>query len=218
MLEVLVAGPPTFERIGAARVIEETPELRIVGTADLDELVQSVAVQEPDVLVIVLPCFDHLPSCAIGRIKKRTSRTGILLVSPRTDRQAVIQMINAGADGHVALRADSEQFVEAIRVVGAGNRHVCPCCRDPVVEKALDARRDQCWPEPHDQLTDREREILELVRSGETSREIAERLCISARTVEKHVENAQEKLGLNGRGELLRYLLARSGGPDADET
>lgn len=115
-------------------------------------------------------------------------------------------MLNAGGDGHVCLTVGKDDFLNAVRVVGSGGRYVCPCCRDPVVEQALEAGREETFPEPHDQITGREREVLNLIRDGLSSCEIAQHLSISPRTAEKHLHTIRRKLGLEDTRALLRYL------------
>lgn len=210
MLDLLVAGPSGLERTVIADLIAGSDGVHLVGEMDLGgPMLEALAEQSPEVLVIVWPSSEDRPLETFRAVKDQTPATGILMLSTWTDRQAVIEMLNAGADGHVSLMVGEDEFLEAVRAVGSGGRHVCPSCRDPVVEQALEAGRAEAFPEPHDQITGREREVLELVREGLSSCEIAQHLSISPRTIEKHIQAAREKLGLADHQALLHYLLAR---------
>ena len=120
----------------------------------------------------------------------------------------VAEALRNGATGYVLKGSDEEALVHAVREVAAGRRFLSP----PVTERAIDAYIEQARTaqlDPHETLTARERQVLQLAAEGKTATEIAARLHISQRTVENHRANLMRKLGLKNQSELVRYALRR---------
>jgi two-component system NarL family response regulator len=210
VIDVLLTGSAGLDRRGVAHVLEESPEIGRVWLDGLEtSLADLVADRKPDIVVLYLRFASEFEPEVIRAIKARVPSARVLILSSRTDRQYVIELLNAGADGHVSLRMGPDELLEAVRVLGSGSRYVCPKCRDPSIEEALGDSSGRSWPEPLEQLSEREREVMGLLRNGHSTSAIAEELSISIRTVEKHIQHIREKLGLDDQRELLRYLLAR---------
>lgn len=209
-VDLVLAGSSGLDRSGIVRILRERPDVRLQGVANLGyATVTAASEHEPDVLLLYLRSFAQFEPELIRKVKKTNSRIRVLVMSTRTDRQTVIKLLNSGVDGQVSVRRGTEDLLEAIQVLRSGSRYLCPCCRDAVVREALAREAGGPWPEPHDQLTAREREILRLLCGGYSTRSIAEELHISVRTAETHLQNARQKLGLEDQRELLRYLLSR---------
>ena len=120
----------------------------------------------------------------------------------------VAEALRNGATGYVLKGSDEEALVHAVREVVAGRRFLSP----PVTERALDAYIEQARTaqlDPHETLTARERQVLQLAAEGKTATEVAARLHISQRTVENHRANLMRKLGLKNQSDLVRYALRR---------
>lgn len=207
MLDLVLGGCYTMEREGTARVLERISGIRIRASVACEEVVHAVAELQPDVLVVFVRPFEDFKPDRIREVQTRSPHTGILILSPRTDRQALVHVLNAGVDGHLSIEAGSEELLEGIREVGRGQRYVGFRCRDSVIDEMLQSPTQIPRAEPHDELTSREREVLVHFREGRTASEIADRLFISDRTVQKHIQMAKQKLGLEGPHELRCYLL-----------
>ena len=120
----------------------------------------------------------------------------------------VVTALKEGATGYVLKGSEEQNLVRAVREAVAGRRFLSP----PVTERAIDAYISQARAapiDPHETLTAREREVLQLAAKGKTSGEIAARLHISHRTVENHRANVMRKLGLKNQSELVCYALRR---------
>lgn len=210
MVDVLLAGSPGLDRKGLIAVLREHPDISIDEVTDLgDSVVGKAAEYDPDVVVLYLRSFGEFDETLVQALKVEAFPVKLLVLSPRTDRQAVIRLLNAGANGHVSVRKGADEVGKAVRALASGRPYLCPSCRDPEVSRALADDSGEPWPEPHDQLTDREREVLELLRAGHSAQAIAEALHISVRTAEQHLRNARNKLGFTDQKELLRYLLSQ---------
>lgn len=207
MLDLVLGGCYTMEREGTARVLDRIDGIRVRASVACEEVVQTVAEVRPNVLVVFVRPFEDFKPDRIREVQTESPHTEIVILSPRTDRQALVRVLNAGVDGHLSIEAGSEELLEAIREVGRGRQYVGPRCRDSVIDEMLQSPSHIPRAEPHEELTSREREVLVHFREGRTASEIADRLFISDRTVQKHIQTARTKLGLEGPHELRCYLL-----------
>ena len=144
----------------------------------------------------------------IRRVREKRPEVGVIVLSMHGDAGYVARALQAGASGYLVKEDTSEHLVEAIERVQQGGRFFSPRLRDRI-ERLVEAGRD-VPSDPVDRLTDREREILQLVAEGYTSREIADRLHISPRTVDTHRANLMGKLELEGISELIRYAIRKN--------
>lgn len=188
-------------------MLDKEVGIEIQAAVNCEQMVEAVAEHRPDVLIVFVRPFADFSAGRIEQVFEQFARTSVLILSSRTDRQALIRMLNAGVDGHLSLEVGSEELLEAIRALGRGQRYVGSSSRDPVINRILQSFPDTNWPEPHDQLTDREREVLVLVREGLSAKKIGDQLYISTRTAQKHIENAKRTLGIAGHHDLVRYLM-----------
>ena len=163
---------------------------------------------QPDVLILdlMMPGLSGLEALRI--IRKRSPRTRVVVLSMHDNNAFVAEALKNGATGYVLKGSDEENLVRAVREAAAGRRFLSP----PVTERAIDAYIEQARAaqlDPHETLTAREREVLQLAAEGKTGAEIAARLHISQRTVENHRANLMRKLGLKNQSELVRYAVRR---------
>ncbi len=119
------------------------------------------------------------------------------------------EMLNAGASGYVSKRVSPEELMMAIRTAAAGQVFLHPVVAQSLVREYLRRARQEAEPVGNGVLTTRQQEVLALLADGIPSREIAERLGISVKTVERHRENIMERLNLHSRAELVKYALRK---------
>jgi len=143
---------------------------------------------------------------ATRRIKEIAPDVAVLALTMHEDEEYFFEMINAGASGYVPKRAAPDDLLAAIRVVSQGNVFLHATLARFLTRDV--AHRVPAIPS-EDELTAREREVLMLIAEGLTSREIAARLVISPKTVDRHRENIMAKLNLHNRAELVRFAVAR---------
>lgn len=175
-------------------VLSQTPDLRVVAAgASIDEL-EPVRDLPLDVVLFDL----HVPGRAGADGVRYLTRSGtwVLVVSAFAGRDEVLDAIAAGARGYVTKEVDGPDLIEAVRVIASGRSHVSPTLAGHFMHGA--ERREGAG------LTDREREVLSLLASGETDQEIASALGISVRTVRSHLDRIRAKTGRRRRAELTR--------------
>jgi DNA-binding NarL/FixJ family response regulator len=208
-ISIVLADDHPVVRRGMRALLEAEPDFRVVGEAgDGLEAVRLVELLQPDVLVLdlMMPGLSGLEVIRI--INQRGSRTRVVVLSMHDDSAFVAEALKNGATGYVLKGSEPHVPVLAVREAAAGRRFLSP----PVTERAIDAYIEQARAvgfDPHETLTRREREVLQLAAEGSTSAEIAARLHISQRTVENHRANLMRKLGLKNPSELVRYAVRR---------
>lgn len=172
----------------------------------------ALAVQ-PEVVVLDLQLPD-LPGVEVARLLMACEpRPKVLVLSASGEQDDVLQAVKAGASGYLVKSASREEFLDAVRRTAAGDAVFTPGLAGLVLgEYRRLAGQSASIDAP--QLTRRETEVLRLVAKGLTYRQIAERLVLSVRTVQNHVQNTLSKLQLHNRAQLVRYALETGLGED----
>ena len=208
-ISIILADDHPVVRRGMQALLQDEPDFSIVGkTGDGLETVRLVERLQPDILVldVMMPGLSGLEVLRI--IRQRSPQTRAVVLSMYSDSAFVAEALKNGATGYVLKGCEEENLVRAVRDAVAGRRYLSP----PVTERAIDAYVEQTRSarlDPHETLTTREREVLQLGAEGNTSPEIAARLHISQRTVENHRANLMRKLGMRNQSELVRYAVRR---------
>jgi two-component system response regulator NreC len=206
-ISIVLADDHPVVRRGMRTLVEADPEFSIVGEAgDGLETVRLVERLRPKVLVLdlMMPGLSGLEVLRI--IRERSPQTRTVVLSMHSNNAFIAEALKNGATGYVLKGSTEDDLVRAVREAAAGRRFLSP----PVTEIALDAYIEQARAgpfDPHETLTAREREVLQLTAEGKTSSEIALRLHISSRTVENHRAHLMRKLGLENQTELVRHAL-----------
>ncbi|OZM72714.1 DNA-binding response regulator [Amycolatopsis antarctica] len=206
-ISVMVVDDHPIWRDGVARDLSEHG-FDVRGTApDGDAAVRIASAIRPDVVLMDLNMGDTSGVDATRSITAALPSTRVLVLSASGEHRDVLEAVKAGASGYLVKSASTPELVDAVRRTAAG---------DPVFTAGLaglvlgEYRRMADAPagaEPPPQLTERETDVLRLVAKGMTSRQIAEKLVISHRTVENHVQSTLRKLQLHNRVELARYAI-----------
>jgi len=194
---------------GLQTLLEREPDFSIVGVAANGlETVRLTERLKPDVLVLdlMMPGLSGLEVLRI--LRERSPRTRIVILSMYGSSAFIAQALQNGAIGYVLKGCTEENLVRAVREAAAGRRFLSP----PVTEIAINAYIEQSKTglfDPHETLTPRQREVLQMVAEGKTNAEIAARLNISQRTVENHRAALMQRLGLQNQTELIRHAIRR---------
>lgn len=206
-ISIVLADDHPVVRRGMQALLESEPDFSIVGVAaDGLETVRLAERLKPDVLVLdlMMPGLSGLEALRI--IRERSPRSRIVILSMYSSSAFVAQALQNGAIGYILKGCTEENLVRAVKEAAAGRRFLSP----PVTEIALNAYIEQSKAgvfDPHDTLTPRQREVLQMAAEGKTNGEIAERLNISPRTVENHRAGIMKKLGLQNHTELIRHAM-----------
>ena len=208
-IAVVLADDHPLVRRGIRTVFEAEPDLAVVGEAE--DGLQALRLAErlrPNVLVldVVMPGLNGLD--ALPALAQRCPETRVVMLSMYGDEAYVQRALCGGASAYVLKGCEPELLVLAVREAAAGRHYLCPPLSERAIEAYLESARS-APPDPHQALTPREREVLQLAAEGHTGAEIGRRLSISPRTVEMHRANLMHKLGLRTQADLIRYALRR---------
>jgi DNA-binding NarL/FixJ family response regulator len=203
-IRVLVADDHTIVRQGLVGILKGSADIEVVGEAgDGAEAVEKATKLKPDVVVLDVS-MPHLNGIeAARRIREALPGTRVLVLTMHDDEEYVLKMVRAGASGYLLKDSAASELLAAIRALKAGKASFGPHATRALAEAY---QSDRPLPEdPFERLTDREREIFQLVVEGKTNAQIAEMLFISPKTVDNHRTRMMEKLGVHGTAELVRF-------------
>jgi DNA-binding NarL/FixJ family response regulator len=204
VIRVVVADDHAVVRTGLAQVIANSPELEVVGVAaNGREAADRCAELQPDVVLMDLsmPVMDGID--ATRAIQVTSPKTSIVVLTSFSDRQRILAALDAGATGYLLKDAEPEAIVDGIHAAARGEAPL-----DPKVGRTLLTAR--ALERPAEALTQREREVLELVAGGLPNKVIARRLSISEKTVKAHLTSIFRQLGVDDR--MQAALWAREHG------
>lgn len=207
---IVIAEDHTILREGLKALLSSSNELEVIGEAeDGREAVKLASELEPDLMLMDLSMPRMNGIEAIKEIKKRNPEIKILVLTVYKTEEYVLASLQAGADGYILKEANHSEFLLAIKNVLMGKNYLSPEISGKVIEGYLKGQQLHAPVTIWDTLTSREREILKLVGEGYKNREIADDLCISLKTVEKHRENLMKKLDLHTASALTSYAIEK---------
>ena len=206
----MLADDHTIVRKGLRYMLDKEAGIRVVGEAsDGREAVKKVKQLHPDIVLmdITMPKLNGLE--ATRQIKRQFPEVTVLVLSMHTGEDYIAQVFQAGASGYLAKQAAPKELVSAIRTVRRGHPFLSLGLPGKGVGDYVTDRGVGVPDDSYEELTAREREILQLVAEGDTSRAISKMLHISQKTVETHRSHLMHKLGLNNVADLARYAVRR---------
>ena len=207
--KVLLADDHAVVRRGLRLVLEAEPDLEVVAeVGDGADAVRRALADDVDlaVLDVTMPRLTGLQ--AAEELSRRRPELRVLILSMHDNEQYLFQALRAGASGYVLKSAADRDLVEACRSAMRGEPFVYPRGVAALIREYLEVAREG-GPQDQDPLTPRELEVVKLVAESYSTREIAEALVISEKTVERHRANVLEKLGFHDRVALTRYAIRR---------
>ena len=205
-IKALLVDDHAIMRDGIRALIDLHDDIEIVGEASEGrEAIEKARELVPDVVVmdIAMPGMDGLE--VTRRIMKESPKVKVLILTQHDNREYILSAIKAGTAGYIPKRALGSELVAAIRSVHEGGSFLYPSAAAALIKDYLHQKKE----EPYDRLTAREREVLRLIAEGYTSREIAEMLCISIKTVLGYRVKIMGKLDIHNHTELIKYAMRR---------
>ena len=203
-IRVLIVDDHSVVRMGLRMFFDHQPDIEVVGEAtDGSEGVAMARRLEPDVVLmdLLMPNMDGIT--AIGRIKAELPETEIVTMTSFIEEEKVTSALEAGASGYVLKDAEAEEVANAVRAAYAGEMHL-----DPAVARLLAERmRRKPTNDLVEPLTDREKDVLNLLGQGMSNKEIGTALFITERTARTYVSNILGKLGLASRTQAALYAV-----------
>ena len=206
-IRVLVVDDHVVVRSGLEQLLATTDDIELVGTASNgNEAIDAVGRLHPDVVLMDLsmPELDGIE--ATRRISAEHPSSRVLVLTSLSDQSRILDALSAGADGYLLKHAEPDDIADAIRAVHAGGSPLDPKAARALVESRRTGRDIA-------QLTDREREVLLLVRDGLANKQIARRLGIAERTVKAHLTSVFQRLGVTDRTQAALWAREHLAGP-----
>jgi DNA-binding NarL/FixJ family response regulator len=207
---IVIAEDQKILREGLRSLLASKPEFEVIGEAeDGLEAIRLVRDTTPDLVLLDLsmPRLDGLS--AMRDIKKLCPETKILALTVHTDEEYVLEAFREGADGYCLKDAGRAELKIAIESVLSGKPYFSPGISEKVLEGYLEGRKTLKSISSWETITRRQREVLKLIGEAYTNKEIADLLCISVKTVEKHRSNIMEKLDLHNTAALTAYAIEK---------
>lgn len=206
-MNILLVDDHQMMRDGLRAVLEQEPDFHVAGeAADGRAALEACDHLHPDVVVmdVGMPGLNGIE--ATRQLQTRAPRTRVVALSMNADRRYVQAMFSAGAWAYLVKSAASDELIRAIRAVSHGEKYVSPTVAGAVVD-ALIGGPAVAHADPRDQLSPREREVLQLIAEGLTSKEIAVRLGVAVSTIETHRKQIMAKLDLRSVAELTKFAI-----------
>ena len=205
--KVLLVDDHAILREGIRMVLDAQTGITVVGEAeDGRQALEMVEHLLPDVVVMDIAMPNMNGAEATRQIRRRFPRTRVVILTMHENQQYLTQIVNAGATACVLKRSAGTELVTAVKAAARGESYFSPT----MASMMLDVYRNRLAEEGNDelaQLTEREREVLQLVAEGKTSQEIADGLFVSIKTVQTHRMHIMEKLDAHDRTDLVRHAI-----------
>jgi DNA-binding NarL/FixJ family response regulator len=211
MVRILIADDHAIVRTGLKLLLDRIPGMEVVGEAsDGREAVRLAREFKPDIAImdIGMPLFNGLDAAA--QILRESEKTGIIILSMHADESYILRALNAGAKGYLLKDHADEDLEQAIQSVAAGKPYFSPSIAQTLLEDYIGLMRQHHVQDSYDLLTEREREVLQLLAEGKSNKEVATVLHISPYTVETHRTNLMQKLKLHNTAEIVLYAVRKA--------
>jgi|SRR5579883_1015219 DNA-binding NarL/FixJ family response regulator len=206
LIRILLADNHTLVRAGLRALLEKIEEIQVVAEAgDGREALHLIAVHQPDIVLmdIAMPEMNGLEATA--HVVKEFPQVRVIILSMHANEEYVLQALRAGAMGYVLKDAGIGELELAIRAIAQGETYLSPAVSKHVVADYV--RRVGGESSSLEQLTSRQREILQLIAEGRTTKEIADLLYLSVKTVETHRMQLMRRLDIHDVAGLVRYAI-----------
>jgi two-component system, NarL family, response regulator NreC len=209
-IRILLADDHTVVRQGLRKVLEEQPDWEVVAEAgDGREAVRLCEQHKPDIAIldVAMPLLNGIE--ATRQITRRMPNTRVLVLSMHADEAYVTQILQAGATGYLLKDSADVDLVQAAGEVAKGKSFFSPAIARVMLDDYVRQLADKGVTDRYESLSEREREIFQLIAEAKTNKEIASLLNVSPSTVETHRAHIMEKLDLHSAAEIVLYAVRR---------
>jgi two-component system, NarL family, response regulator NreC len=209
-IRLLLADDHGIVRKGLRFLIEREPGMEVIGeAADGREAVRLAAQLTPQVVImdIAMPLLNGIE--AASQIVKNDPRAGVIMLSMHSDEDYLLSALTAGAKGYLLKDSAEEDLVRAIQAVARGRPFFSPAIAQTMLEDYLRYLQQRNLQDSYELLTDREKEVLQLLAEGKSNKEAAALLNVSVYTVETHRTHLMQKLNLHNTAEIVLYAVRK---------
>jgi DNA-binding NarL/FixJ family response regulator len=210
MIKILIADDHGIVRTGLRLLFERISDMEVVGEAtDGREAVRLTKELRPDVVVmdIGMPLLNGLEAAA--QIVRENDRVGIVMLSMHADESYILRALDAGAKGYLLKDKADDDIERAVRTVAHGRPFFSPSIAQALLEDYVRLMRERHVQDSYELLTEREREVVQLLAEGKSNKEAAAVLHLSPYTVETHRTNLMQKLNLHNTAEIVLYAVRK---------
>ena len=207
-INVMIVDDHAIVREGLHKLLSAQPDMNVVGEAENGMTALQIAKsKKPDVILLDIAMSGLTGLETIGLLKEKQPEGQIVILSMHAKESYVQQALSAGALGYVLKASPSSDILQAIRAAYRKEYFLSSKIRADVIEAYLASNKHQPTVRGYDLLSEREQQVFRFVVEGKTTKDIADILCVSAKTIEKHRGSITSKLGVHGRLELLKYAI-----------
>jgi DNA-binding NarL/FixJ family response regulator len=209
-IRVLLADDHGIVRKGLRFLLERQPEMEVAGEAEDGRTAVRLAEElEPDIVImdIAMPLLNGIDATA--QIIKRNPRIGVIMLSMHSDEGYLVRVLSAGAKGYLLKDGAEADVTRAVQIVAQGKPFFSPQIAKTLLEDYVRQLQQRGLEDSYDLLTDREKEILQLLAQGKSNKEVASLLDLSVYTVETHRSNLMQRLGLHSTAEIVLYAVRK---------
>ena len=209
-LRILLADDHTVVRQGLRKILEARPQWEVVAeAADGREAVKQAEEVKPDVAIVdvAMPLLNGIE--AVRQIARKASGTRVLVLSMHNDEAYVTQMLRAGAAGYLLKDSADTDLLQAVEAVASGKSFFSPAIARVIADDYVRQLEDRGASDRYELLSEREREIFQLIAEGKTNKEIAALLFLSPSTVDTHRSRIMEKLDVHSAAEIVLYAVRK---------
>jgi DNA-binding NarL/FixJ family response regulator len=204
MIRILIVDDHVMFREGLKQILAKHRDMNIVGeVGNGTDALQSIRSDEYDVVVLDISMPGQSGWDILNEIKLEKPGLPVLILSMHPEDQYAIRMLKAGASGYISKESVPEELILAIRKVASGGKYVSPALAEKIAY-ALDSHADKL---PHQLLSNREFQVMSMLASGKSLKEIAEELSLSEKTITTYRARILEKLNLRNNVELTHYVI-----------
>ena len=203
MIKVIIVDDHPVVRRGLKQIIDDEPDMKVVGEAqNAGEFFSLVRKTDCSLVLLDISLPDKSGFDVLKQLQYELPKIPVLILSIHPEEQYAVRFIKAGASGYLMKESAPEELVKAIRKVNAGGKYVSASLAERMVD-----RFDASNKPPHENLSNREFQILCMIVQGMTLKSIADELCISEKTVSTYRARILEKMKMNTNADLIRYAL-----------
>jgi DNA-binding NarL/FixJ family response regulator len=207
-IKILLCDDHTLFREGIKAILKDELSIEIVGeAADGRQAVAKALELKPDVVLMDIAMPELSGFDATRRIVQANAKAKVVILTMYEEEEVINRCLSAGASGYVLKDAPSAYLIHAIDVVNKGGQYMSPRALKKVVQQYVKGAKGAATG--YERLSDREREVLQLLADGLALKEIATKLVLSVKTVDAHKTNLMRKLDLHDRSELIKYAIQR---------
>ncbi|MBT3175982.1 MAG: response regulator transcription factor [Desulfobacula sp.] len=208
LIEIVIADDHTIVRQGLRKLLEEEDYLKITGEAmNGREAVRIVRKLKPQIVImdIAMPVLNGIE--AARQIKQSTLKTKVIILSMHDHTRYIRELLSIGVSGYLLKNAVSNDIIKAINAAVKGETFLSPSISNRVIEDYVGMNQKTFQDELYNTLTNREREVFQMMVEGFTTKKISEILCLSPSTIKSHRSNIMEKLQMENISKLIQYAI-----------